>query len=107
MNAYFLFILMQVTGEEQARLIEQAIAPLFQVTDIMRSRDAGFRAEMREKQMAYGILLDSCGLLEMTEDAITKKVEVMKCTLHEYSMVRNSSSLNVNSITYFKKLTLM
>ena len=107
MNAYFLFILMQVTGEEQAQLIEQAIAPLFQVTDIMRSRDAGFRAEMREKQMAYGILLDSCGLLEMTEDAITKKVEVMKCTLHKYSMVRNSSSLNVNSITYFKKLTLM
>ena len=90
---------MQVTEEDQARLIEQAIALLFQVTDLMRSRDAGFRAEMREKQMAYGILLHSCGLLEMTEDAIAKKVEAIKCSLHKSSMVRNCSSLD--STTYF------
>ena len=81
---------MQVTGEEQARLIEQAITPLFQVTDLpVRSRDASFQAEMREKQMAYGILLDSCGLMEMTEDAIAQKVEALKCSLHELSKVRN------------------
>ena len=85
--------LLQMTGKEQARLIDQAIAPLFQVTDLMRSRDAGFRAEMREKQMAYGILLDSCGLLEMTEDAFVQKIEVIKCSLHKFSKVRNCSSL--------------
>ena len=102
MNSSFLFILLQMTGNEQARLIEQAIAPFFQVTDLlMFSRNAGFRAEMREKQMAYGILLDSCGLLEMTEDAIATKVEVIKCSLHKSSKVRNCSSLNFRSTTYF------
>lgn len=75
-----------MTRNEQDRLIEQAMAPLFHVSS--PSRNAGFRAEMREKQMAYGILLGSCGLLEMTEDAIARTVEAMKCSLHKSSKVR-------------------
>ena len=62
------------------------MAPLFHVSS--PSRNAGFQAEMREKQMAYGILLGSCGLLEMTEDAIARTVEAMKCSLHKSLKVR-------------------
>ena len=90
-----------MTGKERAEMIEQAITSLFQVTNLpVFSRDAGFQAEMREKQMAYGILLDSRGLMDMTRDANAKIVEFIKCRLHNKpSKVRNCSSLNFNSIT--------
>ena len=93
-------VTLQITGTERDETIKQAITSLFQVTNLpVFSRDAGFQAEMREKQMAYGTLLDSRGLMDMTEDEIARIVENMKCNLHKYSMVRNSSSLNINSIT--------
>ena len=89
-----------MTGKERAETIKQAITSLFQVTNLLVfSRDAGFQAEMREKQMAYGILLDSRNLMDMTGDAIARMVEVIKCSLHKSSTVRNSSLLNFNSIT--------
>ena len=97
-----------MTGKERAEMIKQAITSLFRVTNLLVfNRDAGFQAEMRENQMAYGILLDSRSLMDMTGDAITRIVDGIKCSLHKSSMVRNSSSLNFNSIIYFEKLTLM
>lgn len=87
-----------MTVQQRAQTIKQAITSLFQVTDLLTSsRDAGYRAEMREKQMAYGILLDSCSRMNMTGDAIARKVEAIKCSLDKSSKVRNS-------ITYFYKL---
>ena len=87
-----------MTGKQRAQTIKQAITSLFQVTDLlMSSRDAAYQAEMREKQMAYGILLDSCYLRNMTGDAIARAVEAIKGSLHKSSKVRNS-------ITYFYKL---
>ena len=96
-----------MTGKERTQTIKQAITSLFQVTNLpVFSRDAGFQAEMHEKQMAYGILLESCSLMDMTRDKIARMVEVFKCNLRKSSTVRNSLSLNFNS-TIFLKLTLM
>ena len=53
--------------------MKQAIESLFRVT--------GLRAEMCDKQKAFGILLDSCGLIGMTKDAIAQEVEDMKSKL--------------------------
>ena len=92
-----------MTGKERAEMIKQAITSLFKVTNLpVCSRDAGFQAEMREKQMAYGTLLDSRGLMDMTGDAIAKKVEAIKYSLHKSSTVRNSSLLNFNFINTLK-----
>ena len=85
----FLFTAMQMSREEQAQSMEQAIESLFTVENFTTSSsDAAFKAEMREKQMVYGILLHSCGLIEMTEDAIECKIEEMKHELEEASKVR-------------------
>ena len=78
---------MQMTKEEQAQSLEQAIESLFKVANFATSSsDAAIKAEMREKQMAYGILLHSCGLIEMTDDAVN--MEDVKCKLSEASRVR-------------------
>ena len=75
-----------MTGEEQVQSIKQAIASLFEVTNLFTSSgNASHRAEMREKQMAYGILLHSCGLME-TKNAESKIME-MKCKLSDSSRV--------------------
>ena len=51
-----------MTKEEQAdEVIKHVIVPLFEVTS---SEDPGTHAKLREKLMAYGILLQSCGLTE-------------------------------------------
>ena len=79
-----------MTGKKPAETIKQAITSLFQVTHHpVFSRGDGFQAEMREKQMAYGTLLDSRGLMDMTSDAIARIVEAIKCSLHKSSTVRN------------------
>ena len=85
-----------MTGEQRVQTIKQAITSLFQVTG-----DAGYQAEMHEKQMASGILLDSCSLMDTTADAIANTVEVIKGSLYKSSKVKHSSSIIFNSITYF------
>ena len=80
-------ITLQMTGTKRAQSMEQAIASLFRVTDCGS-------AEMCDKQMAFGILLDSCSLRQMTEDAITREVEDMNWKL-QYSAkvkIRKSTS---------------
>ena len=62
-----------MTKEKQAKVMEMRVTePLFEVT---ASEDPGTQAKLREKQMAYGILLQSCGLTE-------KKIVGMKDELN-------------------------
>lgn len=80
---------MQMTKEEQAQSMEQALESLFKVANFpTSSSDDAFKAEMREKQMAFGILLHSCGLIEMTEDTIESNIDDIKHKLDEASRVR-------------------
>ena len=70
-------IALQMAKEKQAEELDRAITPLFKV--ISRD-DVSFQAKMHEKQMAYGILLQSCGLMEMTVD-VSKIQRNMKVSL--------------------------
>lgn len=75
-----------MTDKTQAQLVEQAIATLFKVSDFFTSNgDAGNQGDMHEKKMAYGILLQSCDLMEMTRNGIEKKIADIK---HELAQVR-------------------
>ena len=75
-----------MTEEEHVETIKQAIGSLFEITNLFSSSgDASYQAEMRDKQMAYGILLHSCGLME-TKNAESKIME-MNCKLKESSVV--------------------
>ena len=75
-----------MTGKAQAQLMEQAITSLFKVADnFTSSGDAGNRDDMREKKMAYGILLQSCDLMKMTRDGIERKIADIKHELAEVS----------------------
>ena len=56
-----------MTKEKQAEVLDCAITPLFKVTS---SDDGSSQAEMHKKQMAYGILLQSCGLMEVDGDVL-------------------------------------
>lgn len=50
--------------------------PLFEVTELFTSchhEHTDFRAEMKEKQKAYGFLLHTCDLMEMTDDRVEKE----------------------------------
>ena len=69
------FIVLQMTNEQRAEVIKCALAPLFEVASTC-SVDADSQVEiMRAKQMAYGILLQSCGL--MSEDTTEKHIPGM------------------------------
>lgn len=59
-----------MTNKQRAEVIKCGLAPLFEVSSTS-SVDADSQVEvMRGKQMAYGILLQSCGL--MSDDLIEK-----------------------------------
>ena len=75
-----------MTEEEHVETIKQAIGSLFKITNLFSSSgDASYQAEMCDKQMAYGILLHSCGLME-TKNA-ERKIMEMNCKLKESSKV--------------------
>ena len=81
-----LVIALQMTEEEQVQTMKQAIGSLFEITNLFSSSgDAGQQAEMRDKQMAYGILLHSCDLID-TKNAESKIMEMI-CKLKESSKV--------------------
>ena len=55
----------QMAEADQGERLKQAIKSLFKVTDIFRSGgDANLQVEMKENQMAFGILLQTCGLMK-------------------------------------------
>ena len=74
-----LIIVLQMTEKEPTQRMARAIALLFEVTHHFTSGShACFKAEMMDKQMAYGILLRSCGIMEMTEHAFEKTITDVK-----------------------------
>ena len=64
-----------MTKQEKAERIGQAITLLFEVPS---SGDTGYQFDMSEMKMVYGILLQSCGLIEMSEEASQRAVAHMK-----------------------------
>ena len=78
----------------KAAHLEQAITSFFKVDDnFTSSGDAANRDDMREKKMAYGILLHSCDLMRMTKDGIERKIAETKLELAEVRF-RVKSSLD-------------
>ena len=90
--------------EERSQSMEQVILSFFRVNDLFTcSVDSGFKAEMKDKLMAYGMLLRNCGLMNMTEDQVEKKI---KEKLNKFSKVRIRLEHQINNITYFSLNTL-
>ena len=80
-----LFILQMIGLREK----KQAIESLFKVTNIFTSGDdADIQADMDEKKMEYGILLQRSGLMEMTKDALERQIADTKHKFDETSKVR-------------------
>ena len=76
----------QMAEADQTEWLKQAIKSLFKVTDIFRSGgDANLQVEMKENQMAFGILLQTCGLMKGENE--TKMRDIRK-SLDESSVVR-------------------
>lgn len=61
-----------MAGAGDTQIIKKVIEPLFRVSYIASSGDSDSK-EMNEIQMAFGILLESCGLMELTMDEIERK----------------------------------
>ena len=81
-----LFIVLQVIGSREEK--QQAVASLFKVTNIFTSGgDAKNQADMDERKMEYGILLQRSGLMEMTKGAIEKQIADIKHKFDETSKV--------------------
>ena len=82
-----LFIVLQMIGLREKK--QHAIASLFKVTNIFTSGDdADIQADMDERKMEYGILLQRSGLMEMTKDAIERQIADTKRKFDETSKVR-------------------
>ena len=97
MNVYciqFKHILFADDEKEQTKTIKEAIESLFKVSKIFTSSgNADEQAKMSELQMGFGILLQSCGLMEMTKDAVEGKIMDMKHKLDESQEVSHSLPL--------------
>ena len=76
--------------EEQTKKINEAIESLFTVTNIFTSTGDEAKSEIH---MIFGILLQSCGLMEMTKDEIESWIVDMKHKLDESSKVTHSLPL--------------
>lgn len=76
----------QMAEADQGERLKKAIESLFKVTDIFSSGgDANLQVEMKENQMAFGILLQTCGLMKGGNE--TKMRDIRK-SLDESSVVR-------------------
>ena len=62
-----------MVGTGDTQIMKKVIESLFRVSCIFTSSSDIDSKEMNEIQMAFGILLESCGLMELTEDEIESK----------------------------------
>ena len=62
-----------MAGADDTQIMKKAIESLFRVSHILTSSGDSDSKEMNEIQMAFGILLESCGLMELTMDEIERK----------------------------------
>ena len=80
--------------KEQTRTIKEAIESLFKVSKIFSSSgNADDQAKMNEIQMGFGTLLQSCGQMEMTKDAVEGQIMDMKHKLDESQEVSHTLPL--------------
>ena len=76
----------QMAETDQGEWLKQAVQSLFRVTNIFGSGgDANLQVEMRENQVAFGILLQTCGLIK---GEIETKITDTRNNLDESSLVR-------------------
>ena len=74
--------LLQIAGTDGAQMIKKAIESLFRVSDISTSNnEADYQVKMREIQMAFGILLENCGVMELTKNEIERHIIETKLEL--------------------------
>ena len=82
-------ILLQVAGTNRVQMTRQAIESLFKVRDISTSsNEADYHVRMQEIQTAFGSLLESCGVMELTKNEIERKIFETKHELEGSSKVR-------------------
>ena len=87
------YIVLQIS-KEQHQETKQAIASLFQVTDLFTSSgDSRIKAEMMQKKKMYGTLLQHLDLIKMSRDTLEEKTMLIKSGLD--SKVRNIQALNL------------
>ena len=60
-----------MVGTDDTQIMKKVIESLFRVSYITSSGDSDSK-EMNEIQMAFGILLESCDLMELTMDEIER-----------------------------------
>ena len=89
-------ILLQVAGTNRVQMTRQAIESLFKVTDISTSsNEADYHVRMRKIQMAFGSLLESCSVMELTKNKIERKIFETKHELEGSSKVRIITACNL------------
>ena len=89
-------ILLQVAGTNRVQMTRQAIESLFKVRDISTSsNEADYHVRMQKIQMAFGSLLESCGVMELTKNEIERKIFETKHELEGSSKVRIITACNL------------
>ena len=67
--------LLQIAGTNRAQTMKKAIESIFRVRDISTSsNETDYHVKMREIQTAFGILLESCGVMELTKNEIERHI---------------------------------
>ena len=74
--------LSHIAGTDRAQMMKKAIESLFRVRDTSTSNnEADYQVKMREIQMAFGILLENCGVMELTKNEIERHIIETKLEL--------------------------
>ena len=93
--------LLQITGTDQAQTVKKAIESLFRVRDISTSNnESDYHVKMREIQMAFGILLESCGVMQLTKNEIERHIIETKLKLERSGKVNIVTACNLVSTVH-------
>lgn len=88
--------LLQIAGTNRVQMTKQAIESLFKVRDISTSSDeADYHVRMQEIQTAFGSLLESCGVMELTKNETERKIFETKQELEGSLKVRITTACNL------------
>ena len=88
--------LLQIAGTDRAQTVKKAIESLFTVRDISTSNnESDYQVKMREIQMAFGILLESCGVMQLTKDEIERHIIETKLKLERSGKVNIVTACNL------------
>lgn len=88
--------LLQIAGTDRAQTVKKAIESLFRVRDISTSNnESDYHVKMREIQMAFGILLEGCGVTQLTKDEIERHIIEAKLKLERSGKVNIVTACNL------------